>query len=179
MEKDEKKLKYNNQREYLNFISTFPKASIPQTFCFYTFSYFFHLNPDFRDMKIENKRYFSFQPMDLVLYVSHKKKYFVGINWNQMTVLARKLLLTKIKKDYPNSFEEGRIKVLGLNLRKLIRYLRKSKILIRKYLFSRVRVLRFIPAEKIDSLMNFYANFYYKTTYNWVANRYRNYRPKP
>jgi hypothetical protein len=174
----ERDLKFNAQREYLNFILQFPRATRPMPFCFYTFSYFFHKNPDFKKIKMKDKKFYSFQPMDLILYVNSSKKYFVGINLNQMSVQSRKLLLTKIKKDYPTKFDDKKIRLPGINFRKLFRYLRKIGIIIRKYLFERTHSLRFIPGDKIDTLMNFTSNFYYKTTYQWVAQRYLNYRPK-
>lgn len=174
---EEKELKYSNQKEYLNFITKFPRIKIPIAGTFCVFTYLFHKNPEFKNIPIDKKKFYSFQPCDMVLFNNPKKKYFVCINFNQMSVRARQLLLTKIKSQYPSRFDEGRILIPGMNYRKLLRFLKKAKIAIRRYRYDRVLMMRYIPAEKLDDVILFTANFYYKTNYNWVANKYLKYVP--
>ena len=96
---------------------------------------------------------------------------------NQIPVQARVYLISLIRKQYPTQMDEGRVLIPGMNYKKLLRWLRKSKIAIRTYRYDRVRTLRYVPAENISDLIKFTSNFYYKTNYNWVANKYRSYNP--
>lgn len=173
----ERELNFSNQKEYLNYINKFPRIGRPVVGCVMTFTYMFHLAEDFKDKDLKDKKFYSFQPMDLCIANRPSKNLFTCINLNQIPVKARQYLLNILKKIYPSQFDEGRILIRGVNYKKLIRWLRKSKIAIRSYRYERVKVLRYVPAENIDEWIHFTSNFYYRTNYNWVANRYRSYNP--
>lgn len=171
-----KPIKYNNQKDYLNFIGQFPRAPFPIAGGFYCWTYLFHLNPTYKKYP-ELKKYLDFQPLDLIIYTNPSKKIFVGINWHALPLRVRDILLANLVRAYPNALNMERTRMPGLNYKKLLRYLKKIGIAVRKYRYERVRMLRFIPGDKLKESLDFYANFYYKSTYEAVANRYRAYKP--
>jgi hypothetical protein len=138
----------------------------------------FHINPDFKNIPIEKKKFYDFFPYDLIIRVNTKKKFFTGVNFHNMPPHARKLLFAKFRIAYKSKFDKEFVNLMPMNYRILLKFLKKIGITVRNYRYERVRHLREIPEESIGDMNNFYANFFYKTTSQWVFNKYLKYRPK-
>lgn len=172
------KLKYSNAKEYLNFISHFPRLAYPRVGRFICFTYNFHTNP-FYQKHPEKKKYLDFQPFDLCIAVRAKNKTFLCINFHALPVKTRQILMAKLRKDYSKNFEKPKVLIPGINYKKLFRYLRRIGVAVRAYRFERVMLLREVPEEKIEDTVKFYANFYYNSNYNAIVKRYNEYKPVP
>lgn len=171
-----KERRYNNARTYLDFIAQFPRMPKPRVGRFVCFTYNFHTNPYYIDHP-EKKKYLDFQPFDLVIAVRPKKGTFMCVNFHHLPVITRQIFLAKLKKDYDSSFDRPKALIPGINYKKLFKYLKKIGVAVRNYRFERVMALREVPSNMIDETMRFYANFYYKSTYKAIVNRYLEYKP--
>lgn len=150
-----------------------PKPRVGRFVCF---TYNFHTNPLYIKHP-EKKKYLDFQPFDLVIAVRPKKSIFMCVNFHHLPVITRQIFLAKLKKDYESNFERPKTVISGINYKKLFKYLKKIGVAVRTYRFERVMSLREVPSDMIDETMKYYANFYYKTTYKGMVNKYVNYRP--
>ncbi len=170
----EKKYNYRSESDYLNFIKDFPSASFPSAGFFYVQTYMFTENPKFKDLPKDKKKFYDFAPVNICLSVNPEEGTFTCLNWHFLTVEARKLLLGKFLKVYPKLEDKPRAKIPSMNYEALKSFLKKAARLgVRKYRFERVIDLRVVPGDKVEELMNFIANFYYASSYNQAANRYR------
>lgn len=171
--------KYQNLKEYLDFVkANYRKTKTIRAGYFVSFNYLFHLNPDYKEHP-ERKKYLDFFPMDLVLWVNYDKKLFLSVNFHAFPVATRQILMARLRRVYESTIDRPRSRIPGINYRKMLRFLKKLGVAIRKYHFSRVRNYAEIPGELLDESMKFYANTFYKTNYLGVVSRYNNFKPKP
>ncbi len=176
----ERELKYSSLNDYLQFIrENFKPVKVIKVGVFYSQNYFFHLNPLYKKHP-EKKKYLDFFPIDLIIYNNPTKKYFVALNWHALPVLTRQILMARLKKEFDNAFNDDKplVRIPGLNYKKLLRFLKKIGVGIRRYRYERIRKLAIIPPDKLDEAMKFFANTWYKTNIVGIRNQYLKYRPK-
>lgn len=177
---NQREYKYTNLNDYLRFIRENLKlVKTIKVGCFYSQNYLFHLNPLYKKYP-EKKKYLDFFPIDLVIYNSTKKHYFVALNWHALPIPTRQILMARLKKSFESSFNEDapRVFIPGLNYKKLLRFLKKIGVGIRRYSYERVRKLAIIPPHKLDEMIKFRALTWYQTNYEGIKNQYVNYKPK-
>jgi hypothetical protein len=175
----EKKLQYQNLKEYLNFIrNNLKRVGKPKVGGWYSFNYFFHTNPDFQKVKPELKKTYDFFPCDLCISISPKSKSMMCINFHRLPVKTRQIFIARLKKAFgEHKFEKDPIKLPGVNYKKLCRYLLKLGVTIRRYRFSRIKDLREINPDAMEDIMKFYSNTYYRSNIKGIQALYNNYRP--
>jgi hypothetical protein len=173
----EKELHLANTKEYLRLIATFPRIGRPMAGLFISFNYFFHLNPLYKD-RPDLKKYLDFFPLDLCIAVQPAKKTFLCINFHALPLRVRSILLNKLKQIYPAKFDQERVRIPGINYKKLFRLLKKIGISVRRYIFERVRKMTYIPGDQLDLALKYYTNTWYKTNITGITNRYNNFKPK-
>lgn len=174
---EQREYKFNNLKSYLKLVQTFPKAPFPKAGQFICFNYFFHLNPLYKD-RPDLKKYLDFFPLDLCIAVQPKKKSFMCINFHALPLKAREFLLKILKRTYPSQMENDRIRIPGLSYKKLFRMLKKIGVSVRKYIFQRVRQLRYVPGDQLEIALKFFAQTWYASNYRGIQSRYNKYRPK-
>lgn len=160
-----------SRSDYLSFISEFPRVGTPQVGGTYVFTYYFNKNPDFAKIPIKKKFFYSWQPIDLCFYVSQKKKYFMCINLNQLSVTLRRQILKHLRRTQPEAFSEKNKRLKFRQLYSLLRLFQRCKISVRRYAMSRATEMRAVPPDEIDNLIEFTANFYYRGSYQSVIRR--------
>lgn len=180
MSDKEKKLKYNNLREFLDYArNNLKKINIPKAGELIYMNYFFYLNSLYK-LHPEKKKYLDFFPCDLVLAVQPQKHTMICVNFHALPVITRQILIARLKKDYPNPFDDKpRIRIPGMSYRKILKYLKRIGVSIRKYRFERIKDLRVISSDQIDTILKFYPQTYYQSTYNKIVSNYNNFKPKP
>lgn len=175
---NDKKLKYNSINEYLKYIrENLPRIKVPQAGLLVQMNYLFTLNPDYKKHP-EKKKGLDFFPIDLILATQPSKKLMLCVSLHNFPVATRQILIARIRKEYPNPFtDKPRIRIPGMNYFKMLRYLKKMKIAIRKYRYERIKDFRVIPTEHLDTLLKFYPNTFYGTNYNAKVRDYNRYIP--
>lgn len=181
MPKEKKGVVYydaESKTDYLAYISEFPRAKSAEVGVAYCYSYNFLKNPNFKKIPLKRKFFYSFQPINLCIAVRPKKKLVTMVNLNQIPVTIRRQIISKLKKLEPTSFDEKKKKLKFKQLMMLFRLFKKLKISLRHYRLDRISKFRIVPPDEIDGLIEFTANFYYKSNYQTVVNRYKQYKPK-
>src|SRR5882757_8033892 len=174
----EKKYNYSSLNDYLQFIrENLKPIKTIRTGTFISQNYLFFLNL-FKKKYPEKKKDLDFFPIDLIIYNSPTKKSFVCLNWHALPVPTRQILLARLRKQFEASFREDKQSTFipGMNYKKLLRYLKKIGVGIRRYTYSRVRKLAIIAPNQLDEIMKFRSLTWYKTNYAGIVSKYNNYR---
>lgn len=176
----EREYNYSNLNDYLRFVrENFKPTKTIRVGLFVSQNYLFHLNPLYKKYP-QKKKYLDFFPIDLVIYDNPKKKYFAALNWHALPVPTRQILKARLEKQFQSAFNENKpmIRIPGINYKKLLRFLRKVGVGIRRYRYERVRKLAIIPPNMIDEVLKFKALTWYGSNYQGIKSQYDKYRPK-
>jgi hypothetical protein len=161
---------FENIKEYVKYLRTFPLSRRIFLGSFYSFVYDFDKeNKSFNEIK-----YYDLMP--LVFITGRHEKYpnlIQGINFHHMPLNVRNKYIEIIKTLVKEDFEKDKRLVSIARYDLLVKMFRKAtKIAVRNYYIENISDLRKVENSDIEKTLKYYANTYYGIN---ISNMERNY----